>query len=126
MVHSSAGQERFKICALELWATIDDDDLREAATASDAVPKNHHAGPVTRSIERQIERETTPRKGVGEYRHPWSAEWTACVGADDFNVQFGMVDVADLEGAVSMAWCSRLQLEIERCVGIGGAPTLPL
>ena len=37
-----------------------------------------------------------------------------------------MVDVADLEGAVSMAWRGRLQLEIERCVGIGCAPALPL
>src|SRR6185295_14393626 len=108
-----AGQERFKIGALELWSTIDDDDLMQAATASDTVPQYHHAGPVTRSIERQIERETTPREGIGEYRHPWSPEWTACVGADDYNIQFGVVDVADLEGAVSMAWRSQLQLEIE-------------
>ena len=33
--------------------------------------------------------------------------------ADHFDVQLRMVDVANLERAVSMAWRSRLQLKIE-------------
>ena len=48
------------------------------------------------------------------------------MGADDFNIQLSMVDVADLEGAVSMARRGGLQLEIEICVSIGCAPALPL
>jgi hypothetical protein len=55
-----ARQKRFKIRALELGATIDDNDLMQAAIAPDAVPQNHHAGSITRSIERQIERKATP------------------------------------------------------------------
>jgi hypothetical protein len=37
-----------------------------------------------------------------------------------------MIDMADLEGAISMTRRGKLQLEIEFRVGIGCAPALPL
>src|ERR1035437_10325075 len=93
---------------------------------SDTVAQNHHARPVARRVECQIERKTTSRKGISQNCHPRPSEWTACVGADNFNVHLGMIDVPDLKGPVSVAGCSWFQLEIEGCVGIGGAPAQPL
>ena len=65
-------------------------------------------------------------ESVGENRQPRSPEWTACQRADDFNVHLGMVDVADLKGAIPMARRGWLQLEIEFRVSIVCSPALPL
>jgi hypothetical protein len=43
------------------------------------------------------------------------------MGANDFNVQLGVIDVSDLEGAVSVARRGSFQLEVESCVRVSGA-----
>ena len=58
------GQQRFKIRALKLPSSVDNQNLRKPAESPDAFPQGHHAGPVTRWIERQIERERPARKSI--------------------------------------------------------------
>ena len=82
--------------------------------ASNTVAQNHHAGPVTRRIECQIEGETAAGECVDQNGHPRPPEWAAGVGANDLNVQFRVINVTNLEWAVTVTGSSRLQLKIER------------
>ena len=120
------GQERFEVGALEFGATINDDHLWQAPLPPDAVPQNHHAGPVARSVERQIQRKAAPRKGIGQNRHPRPPKPAARMRTDNFNVQLSVINVTDFEGAVSMARRGWLQLEIEGRVHIRRASALTL
>ena len=107
-------------------AAINDDSLRQTALASNTITQNHHARSVAGFVECEIKGKTAARKGIRENRHPRPPERTACLGANDFNVQLRVIDVSDLEGAVPVARRSPFQLEVEGCMRIGGASALPL
>src|SRR5438128_12415053 len=70
-------QESFEVCALEFRASIDDDDLRQSRMPSDTLAQDHHRGAIAWRIEREIERQCTPRKRIDEKGTLWTPESAA-------------------------------------------------
>lgn len=120
-----SGEERLEIRAFELLPTVDHHDLGQTVIATDAFTKNHHAGAVTRRIEREIDRQQPATVRVNQDRHPRPAQHTACARTNEFNVQLCMVDMPNFKWSISMPGSLQLKLEIERLQCVSAAPTLP-
>ena len=105
---------RDRAAALQDQSAIDDERVREPPMAPDALAQHHHAGPVASRIECHVEGETPAGECVDQDSHPRPPEWAASVGADNFNVQFRVINVTNLKRAITVTWSSRLQFKIER------------
>ncbi len=119
-------QQRFKIGAAELWATIDNNNLRQTVVAVDAFPQNHHAGPVAGCVEGEIKGQKSAGECVGHDGKPRPAQNPPRQRANQLNIQLRVIDVPDLEWTDAVARGRLFQFPIERLLFISGAATAPL
>ena len=97
-----AGKERFKVKALEFLATVHHGDLGQTAMAAHTLPQNHHAGTVTGGIEGKHDGQQAARESVGQQCEPGTTKVAICVGTEEFHVQFGVIDMANVKRTLSM------------------------
>src|ERR1035437_3106001 len=120
------GEERLEICAFKFLPPVAPHGLRETFIAADALAQNHHAGAIARRIEREICGQYPATVGVNQDGQPRSAQPAPSPRADEFNIQFSMVDVANLKRPISMPGCLQLKFQIERFQAVSAAPPLTL
>src|SRR5271166_1886855 len=118
-------QQCFEVRALKLPSSVDHQDLRKPTKSSHALPQGHHAGSVTRCIECQVKSQGPPRECVCGNRHPWPTE-NLTGTSDRLDVQFGVVNMDNLKGAITVPRCLLVQLPIKRLQLVAGPPTLTL
>jgi hypothetical protein len=121
-----AGQQRLEVEARELGAAVDHHGLRQALVPTDALAQDQHRGAIARRVEGEGDGEQPPRGGVGQKGRPGPTQGPPGARADQLDVQFGVVDVADLEGAVPVARRGQGQFPVERRRLGGGARPLAL
>ena len=107
-----ARQQRLEVDAVELLSTVDDQDLRKASVPPNAFPQDHHAGSIGRRVEGQEEGQQAPGKCVHEDGQPRPAEVSAGAGAKDLHVEFGVIDMADVKGPVTVARGCEAQFQV--------------
>ena len=120
------GEQRFEVCALKIRPTVNHDDLRKAHVPAHTFPQHHHARTIARGVKCEPQGQDAPRERVAQEGHPWTSQDTSCLGANNPYVGLCMVDVSDLEGAISMSRGPTLQLPEKRFLMISSPRALPL
>src|SRR2546427_7387834 len=120
-----AREQRVEIQAFELLAAIDDEALRKAAVAADALPQDHHAGTVAGRIKRQKERQEPAGAGIGHEGIPGTPQVLARTRAHQFDVELRMIDVTNVPRTVAVPRRLPLQYQIALLMLVGSPRPLP-
>ena len=91
-----------------------------------ALPEYHHAGAIARFLEVHMECQDAARKRIDQQGHPWPAELVRAGRIGQFDIQLGMIEVADLKRPVAVARGLQIQFHVERPMLIGRTRPLPL
>ena len=107
-------QKRLEVDALKFLTSVHDKNLRQARMTANTFAQNHHARTIAGWIECEIKREDAPTERVGEQGQPGTSKRLCSSRAHSLNIQFRVVDMDDLEGAISVPWRLQFELPIER------------
>lgn len=121
-----AGEKTFEIATLELSAAVNDNGLRKAGMSAHAFPENHHAGTTARRVERHIDRQDSPAKGIRHQSEPRPAERATRLRTNRPHIHLRVVDVNDLEGTITVPRCALFEFPMERLKLICGAGAFSL
>src|SRR5271157_210437 len=121
-----AREQCFEVHALEFLAAIHYENLWKTTVAVHTFSENHHARAVARRIEGQHDCEQAARKGVGQEREPGATEVTCCARTPQFNVEFGVIDVANVKGTIAVPGRSEFEFPVRRLEFVSGPASLSL